>query len=181
MPKVKNKPINLIPQDEFETSIFGRGLKWALSSFRVMVIVTELVVMSAFLSRFWLDAKNSDLNEELKTKQAQISAYEEVESEFRKIQKKLSTAKLLYDEFKTTKILSELETNLPAEVTLNTLTVNFPSISIKASSTSENKIAQMLRNLENNKSFSKIVLSQIVSDQENSQMIVFTIDGEIKK
>jgi len=85
----KSKQINLIPQDEFESSNFGRILKWALSTFRIVVIVTELIVMSAFLSRFWLDAKNSDLNEEINVNKSQIIAYKDIETEFRSLQKNL--------------------------------------------------------------------------------------------
>ena len=70
----KNKSINLLPQEEFDASIFGRTLKWAMGTFRIIVIITEMVVMGAFLSRFWLDAQNSDLDNSIKIASAQISA-----------------------------------------------------------------------------------------------------------
>jgi len=180
MPKVKNKLINLLPQDEFETSIFGRVLKWALSSFRVMVIITEIVVMSAFLSRFWLDARNSDLNEELEMGEVQVRAYEDVELEFRNIQKKLGIAKALYDEPKSTKIFSDVASTLPPDIYLNSIIVNQKSLLIKASSFSESSIAQFVINLEANKNFSDISLSQISTDQDDPSIIVFTINGKVK-
>ena len=65
MPAKKEPEINLLPQEEFEGSVIGRILKWGLSTFRIIVIIVEMVVMAAFLSRFWLDAKNSDLNEDI--------------------------------------------------------------------------------------------------------------------
>ena len=180
MPKVKNKLINLLPRDEFETSILGRILKWALSSFRVMVIITEIVVMSAFLSRFWLDARNSDLNEELEMGEVQVDAYEEVESEFRSIQKKLSIAKVLYNEPKSTKVLSDIAGTLPPDIFLSSVTLNQTSLLIKAASFSESSIAQFVTNLEANKSFSDIELSQISTDQDNPSIIIFTINGKVK-
>ena len=180
MPKVKNKLINLLPRDEFETSILGRILKWALSSFRVMVIITEIVVMSAFLSRFWLDARNSDLNEELEMGEVQVDAYEEVESEFRSIQKKLSIAKVLYNEPKSTKALSDIAGTLPPDIFLSSVTLNQTSLLIKAASFSESSIAQFVTNLEANKSFSDIELSQISTDQDNPSIIIFTINGKVK-
>lgn len=180
MPKVKNKLINLLPRDEFETSILGRILKWALSSFRVMVIITEIVVMSAFLSRFWLDARNSDLNEELEMGEVQVNAYEEVESEFRSIQKKLGIVKLLYNEPKSTKVLSDIAKTLPPDIFLSSATLNQTSLLIKAASFSESSIAQFVTNLEANKSFSDIELSQISTDQDNPSIIIFTINGKVK-
>jgi hypothetical protein len=103
------KHINLLPQDDFQTTGIGRVLKWALSTFRVMVIVTELVVMSAFLSRFWLDSKNSDLNEAMGIKKAQVMAYKEVEKEFRSYQTKLSIASSLYLEGSNAKLLKGIQ------------------------------------------------------------------------
>lgn len=180
MPKVKNKLINLLPRDDFETSIFGRILKWALSSFRVMVIITEIVVMSAFLSRFWLDARNSDLNEELEMGEVQVNAYEEVETEFRNIQKRLSIAKALYNEPKSTKVISDIAGTLPPDVFLSSIALNQTSLLIKAASFSESSIAQFVINLEANKSFSDIELSQIAADQDNPSIIIFTINGKVK-
>lgn len=179
MPKVKNKLINLLPQDEFETSILGRILKWALSSFRVMVIVTELVVMSAFLSRFWLDARNSDLNEELDIGKAQVLAYQDVESEFRNIQKKLSIVKSLYDEPKSTKIFDNISSILPPDIILSSIVVNQKSFLIKATSFSESSIAQFITNLEANNNFSDIALSQISTEQDDPNLIIFTVNGKV--
>lgn len=180
MPKVKNKLINLLPRDDFETSVLGRILKWALSSFRVMVIITEIVVMSAFLSRFWLDARNSDLNEELEMGEAQVNAYEEVELEFRSIQKKLGIAKILYNEPKSTQVLSDIAKTLPPDIFLSSVTLNQTSLLIKAASFSESSIAQFVTNLEANKNFSDIELSQISTDQDNPNIIIFTINGKVK-
>ncbi|HLD92330.1 MAG TPA: PilN domain-containing protein [Patescibacteria group bacterium] len=179
MPKVKNKLINLLPQDEFETSILGRILKWALSSFRVMVIITELLVMSAFLSRFWLDARNSDLNEELDIGKAQVLAYEDVELEFRNIQKKLSIVKSLYNEPKSTKIFERISSILPPDIFLNSIVVNHESFLIKATSFSESSIAQFIANLEANDNYSDITLSQISTGQDDPNLIIFTVNGKV--
>ncbi len=46
--------------------------------------------MIAFLSRFWLDAQHTDLNEEIQQKQAVIEATQNFESEFKDTQKRLS-------------------------------------------------------------------------------------------
>jgi len=47
-----------------------------MGSFRIIVIVTEIIVMGAFLSRFWLDAQNSELDSSIKIASAQITAQE---------------------------------------------------------------------------------------------------------
>ena len=79
--------INLLPKEEFAASTWGRILTWLLSTFRIIVIFTEVIVMAVFLSRFWLDAKANDLNELLRKNQAILKTTTEFENEFRDIQK----------------------------------------------------------------------------------------------
>ena len=86
----KSQPINLLPKEEFAASTFGRIIKWLLSTFRVIVIVVEVVVMSAFLSRFWLDARSTDLNDQIKQRQSIIASFSSFEQSFRATQAKLA-------------------------------------------------------------------------------------------
>ncbi len=180
MPNKKSKDINLIPQNEFETSNFGRILKWALSTFRVIVIITELIVMSAFLSRFWLDAKNSDLTDELNTTKRQVEAFSDIENEFRILQKKVNIAKVIYNQKESNKIISNLLKYLPENVFLSTLSISDNHIAIKAFSTTEQSIAQLMTNLENYKEIDEIILSQISTDTSNANLINFNIGAIIK-
>lgn len=179
MPNKKQKQINLIPQDQFESTSFGRILKWILSSFRIIVIVTELVVMSAFLSRFWLDAKNSDLNDEIDVGKSQVLAYQDIEKEFRSIQKRLNTAKLLYNEPDVTAYFNEISKSMPEGVLLRSVSNNENIISIKASSLTEEKIAEFLINLEDNKSFKDLNVTQVTSNVDNKAETNFTITGNL--
>jgi len=87
--KQKQLKINLLAQEEFATSVLGRILSWALSTFRVIVIAVEMIVVVAFLSRFWLDARITDLNDELKQKQAIVASQATFEKRFRSAQSRL--------------------------------------------------------------------------------------------
>lgn len=179
MPIKKAKQINLLPQDDFQSSTFGRVLKWALSSFRVMVIVTELVVMSAFLSRFWLDAKNSDLNEELNIGKAQVLAYKDVEEEFRLYQKKLSIVKSLYLEKKNSTLLTDIARNMPEDLILSSIQKTSEGIQIKAVGFSERSVAQFLVNLGSVSSLTDVNLSQVASSVDNSFATTFTVNAKV--
>ena len=57
--------VNLLPKDAFESSTFGVVLEWALAFGKWVVILTQLVVMGAFLWRFGLDRKLTDLRKEI--------------------------------------------------------------------------------------------------------------------
>jgi Tfp pilus assembly protein PilN len=180
MPANKKNKINLLPQEEFETSTFGRILKWALSSFRVMVIVTELVVMGAFLSRFWLDAKNSDLNDDLNTSKAQVSAYSDIESTTRSNQKRLAIAKSLYTQKNVSEIIENISKLIPSDISLNSISISESVLTLKASSLSERSIMQFLVNLDNNEDLTDVNLSQISSGVDNSYITIFTITANVK-
>lgn len=77
--------INLLPKDSFEFSTFGKALKWATTVGRVLVVITEFLVLLAFASRFYFDKKLGDMKEVIDQKEVQILAYSEVEGEMRKV------------------------------------------------------------------------------------------------
>src|SRR3989344_2970528 len=149
----KNKPINLLPQEEFDASIVGRILKWAMGTFRIIVIVTEMIVMGAFLSRFWLDAQNSDLNDSIKVAGAEIEAQADFEKEFRGIQSKLSIFKQISQVAVPSKKLELVSSKLPTEISLSSVQIQDGAVQIKGTSGSEAGIAQFVSNLKNEKTF----------------------------
>lgn len=172
----KTEPkINLLPQNEFEASILGRILRWLLSSFRIIVIITEMLVMGAFLSRFWLDARNSDLNETIEEKIAIISAYNDIETEFRAAQKKIEVFSSLSKESSKSESLNLLVSLLPPEVRLKTFGVTENSFQISGISASEQGIFQYLANLRAQKQFAKVELEQLGSDKENETYLTFSL------
>lgn len=174
----KEKGINLLPQNEFEASILGRVLRWALSTFRYIVIVTEMVVMGAFLSRFWLDAQNSDLNESIKQKVGIISGYQDIEKEFNLAQKRLKIFSEISKQPPKSEAVKTISSLLPSDVSLTSMSLGIDSSQINAVSASEQGIAQFITNLEAQKQFRKVELSQLASGKENQSYIIFTIKLE---
>ena len=118
----KDTQINLIPEVGFAATTMGRVLTWMLSSFRIIVIVTEMIVMIAFLSRFWLDAKNTDLTELVLQKQAVIAASSDFEKEFKFAQKRLAIfSELAVDKGILSDTLDTVTKRLPPDVFLNSI------------------------------------------------------------
>lgn len=175
MPK-NQKLINLLPQEEFEASVTGRILRWTMSTFRYIVIVTEMVVMGAFLSRFWLDAKNADLGDSLKIKTAQIQAQSDFEKTFRNLKTRLSILAKLDKNSKPTGIVGSIVSKLPTDVVLTSISYQDSLASLKGVSGSEIGIAQFIANLRGDKSFKKVTLGQITSSQVNQLETVFSVD-----
>lgn len=171
----KSKRINLLPQEEFEASIMGRVLRWAVSTFRIIVTVTEMIVMAAFLSRFWLDAQNSDLSDKLKIASAQISAQANFEKEFRGLQKKLKVFGDIKQAAQSSNKLNLVASKIPAEVVLTALTLGPTSSEVKGESATENGIAQLISNLKAEPLFKQVDLSSLGSSESNPGITTFSI------
>lgn len=172
----KNKSINLLPQEEFDASILGRTLKWAMGSFRIIVILTEMVVMAAFLSRFWLDAQNSDLDNSIKVTTAQISAQRDFEKEFRGVQKKLSIFKQITALPTSSGKLDLVSSQIPQDLVLTSIGVQNNVIQLKGTAGSEVSVAQFISNLKSDTSVKKASLDSIGSSEQNRALITFMIN-----
>ena len=176
----KEKEINLLPKDSFSETSIGRIILWFLSTFRIMVIVVELVVVAAFLSRFWLDSKNADLTDEIKQKQAQIKASEATEKLFRELQKRVSAFSILTSQPKLSSSITSISSLMPPKITLNSIGFSEQGITIIGNTPNEQELAQFLVNLKKSEDFTKVSLSQIGPDQDNKDILKFTISLNIK-
>ena len=172
----KKSAINLLPREEFDASILGRTLRWATGTFRIIVIVTEMLVMGAFLSRFWLDAQNSDLSDSIKIKSAQIVAQADTEKEFRGIQSKLNIVKQIGQISPPSQTIDAIISKLPPDVNLTAVSVSENSAQINGTSASELGIAQFITNLKGDTFFKNVNLGQINSSESNLTRTVFSIN-----
>jgi Tfp pilus assembly protein PilN len=174
----KKDGINLLPREEFAGTILGRILAWAVSAFRIIVISVEMVVVLAFLSRFWLDAQATDLDEEIKKKQAIITSQAAFESDFRAVQEKLKTISSFTSQREPLSLIALVVSHLPADVTVSTISSDANEIQVRANASSEFSIAQLITNLENEEQIEKVTLSQI-GTKADSPFINFSLDIDL--
>jgi Tfp pilus assembly protein PilN len=178
--KKRSRKINLLPREEFLTSTAGRIFAWILSTFRIIVIVTEILVMLAFLSRFWLDAQNTDLNELLLQKQAVLAAALDFENEFKDTQARL----YVFNEYaKDEQIISDalnvISSSLPPDIFLGSIAFNEKAVSTKGTSPSEAGIQQFIVNLSASDKFFNVTLVDVKSEQEG--FLAFSINFVLRE
>ncbi len=171
----KNKSINLLPLEEFEASTIGRVLRWAMGSFRIIVILTEMVVMGAFLSRFWLDAQNSNLVDSIKVASSQIQVQSDFEKEFRGIQTKLAIFKQINSGVKDSDKALSIAGKTPSGVTLSSISVQDTTSDVKGTSDTETAIAQFISNLKTDPAIKKIGLGPVETSDQAVSLISFQI------
>jgi Tfp pilus assembly protein PilN len=176
----KNKQeINLLPEREFAGTVTGRVLSWIISTFRVIVIVTEILVMVAFLARFWLDAQNTDLNDDIDKKKAVLLASTEFESQYKDVQKRLKVFASLANNQPSSKFISAVSTALPPDVLLSDISKLSEELQLEGLTTNERSIQQFVVNLQSSGLFGDVALQDIKTSQTNVNLLSFTIKAVI--
>jgi Tfp pilus assembly protein PilN len=178
----RKSSIEFLPQESWEKGTGGRLLKWALTVGRHVVIFTELIVILAFLSRFKFDRDLTDINEEIKQKQAIVTNSAKFEQEFRLLQSRLvriEQQKNIQPE--TDLIVDAVASLLPIDVYLSDLTVANQQITLNAVALSETGLAGLANNLKTSGKFSKPLISQIYYGGDSDIGIKFQIKTEFIK
>lgn len=158
--------VNLLPTEEIEKAPLGKFLKWALTYGRYIVVVTELIVLLAFLSRFKLDRDITDLSEEIGRKKNIITAAESFENKVRHLQNRLEKIALIE---KATvhpdKTLTYLTTVLPQETTLDSVSVSGSKIILSGKTPSEMGLSTLVAGIRQNKNVAGISVDKITRNE----------------
>jgi len=158
--------INLLPKDGFEFSAAGRTLKWVTTAGRILVVLTEFVVLLAFASRFYFDKKLDDLGEVLVQKEAQIAAYADVETEMRKVLAKQTPIEASEKGgLSFASNIDGLTQVLPAGVFLDSLLLDKNGLSIVGKAQSEYGFAQFISGIKRMPKVSSINMKETSFDQ----------------
>ncbi len=137
--------INLLQRTDTEHTAVGRITTWAVTYGRYIMIGTEIVVLLAFIARFSLDRKLTDLKEEISQKQAILVANAGFEQDVRNIQDRLSKIKTLTDtQSKPADFLTFLVAGLPPDVSLATLDYSANKLIVDAVAGSSDGFSQFL-------------------------------------
>lgn len=171
----KSLRVNLAPKDEFEQSLIGQVLKWALTAGKSIVILTEFVVILAFLSRFKLDMDLNDLNEVIIQKQAIIDSYAEVEQQMRDIQTKIGVLQTATtNTIGVAQATENLTSKLSGEVVLETLTMTKDSYQLKGGSSTEVGLASLIEAFRTDESVTTLSVGEISFNQRKG-LIEFSL------
>jgi Tfp pilus assembly protein PilN len=169
--------INLVPQDEFDSSVVGKALKWALTTGKSIVILTEFVVILAFLSRFQLDRDYNDINEIIVQKQGLVQAYSRVEQEILDVQARMTLAgEIQNTSVNVTTSLDELSLMVPLDTRLETVELNQSGWILRGVAGSETGFANLISRLENSNKFDAINIGDVRFDLRKGGL-VFSIEA----
>ena len=178
----RKKEINLLPKEPWETWILGQLIPWTLSVGRYVVVFVELIVISAFLYRFGLDRKLTDLNEKIKQKQAVVSSYGDLEAKFKQVQRQLQKIKATDEaSVKIDEVLDHIGQITPTDAAYKSIMINQKEVSLQGKVLSEAGLATLLTQAQASKEFSDVRLENVSSGIDNSQAIVFRMSLGFKQ
>jgi hypothetical protein len=146
--------------------VFG---KWS-------VILTQLIVMGAFLWRFTLDRQLTDLNKAIAKDVAVIKSYEQIERDYILTQKQLSQARLAMASQKNAlKMISDIERITPREVWYDRITITPSSVSLTAYAASLPGFGQFLTLVQMDPLFNGVRIGKIESSTAKGAQMQFDI------
>ena len=160
--------INLLPEDDYLLGSIGKIIRWAVSVGRYLVIFTEIIVIISFASRFGLDRKVTDLNQEINKKVAIIESYAGLEAEFRSAQDKLTQYSQLEKQRNLTEVFEQISTVTPTDVTVTQLLVKQDSIYISGSTLSQTSFNHLINNLQLSPFFSDVRIDSVENTDDTS-------------
>ncbi len=170
------RSINLLPRDSFESSAFGVILEWLLVFGKWAVIITQLVVIGAFLYRFTLDRKLTDINKVIARDVAVIKSYEQIERDFVLAQKQILQIKqALASQTLQLRVLSDLQATTPSEVWYDRIALSPNSLALTAYAASLPGFGQLLVNVQANPLFEGVRIGKIESSTTKGAALQFDI------
>jgi Tfp pilus assembly protein PilN len=176
------RSINLLPKDAFESSTLGVILEWSLVFGKWAVILTQLVVMGAFLYRFTLDRNLTDLRKAIARDVAVIKSYDQVEREFVLAQKQINAAKeTLVTQDLMIKTLTNIELITPAEVWYDRVTITPATLALTAYAASLPAFGQFLTAVQRNPFFNGVSIGKIESSTTKGAQMQFDVSMTLAK
>lgn len=173
----KKDAINLLPKDSFERSFLGRVLGWALSFGKWTVIVTQLVVVGAFLFRFGLDRKLTNLRKSIDEELATIRSYESIEDEYRVMQKRVQfLSPVVEEQEKKKKVFQSLVEVTPKDVWYQQVNIGKENVNLNAYSASLNGFGRYISLLQKSDEFRTINVGGVTSGSQEGSQLEFNLN-----
>lgn len=154
---------------------FDKFIDWALNIGRLIIIATEIIAMAAFIYRFSLDEKLSQLNSSIKQKQTFLSLLKNDENQYRDIQNRLA----LISDFsnkgsKVPKIFQDVINLTPDNIKFNKLSLANDNIKINLNTTSTSSLNRFVDSLKKYNAVKAISIDSIENKPQVGLVIAIT-------
>ncbi len=169
----KKKIINLLPSENNSNSFSSKLINWVATTGRIIIIITEIVVVGAFLSRFYFDRQNSDLTDSLRQQKAILDSVKDFEKQFTTVQKRLQAIKevklqIPHFEDQLQILARSVPTNIVLEQVRMSKKTGGVSADILASAYQDLAVIEFIQRLNQQKDITSIRVSRIEKKPKSS-------------
>jgi hypothetical protein len=169
--------INLLRSSE--NHFWEQFLKWALTTGRFLIILTETIALSAFVYRFSLDREIIDLGDKIKQNQTIVSYYKRDELRYRNLHERLAFAEQMtapVDE--KTALLESFVEIARGKVTFQEISVNANAVTVEISTTSTGALSSFLAGIQNLDRVKSVNVNRVENKTANGRINV-TITADL--
>lgn len=174
----KRISVNLLGSETADSSPLGAFIEWVTTYGRYIMVTTELVVLVAFVSRFSLDRKLTDLKEEIQQKQEILEVNRSLEADIRATQERLKNARTIIErQNQVNDAITTVHTLVPSGVYLDNLTIAKDKIQTNAVALTTESFSRFLANLNASKQLTGTEIGDI--SKQALTGIVFSINAKM--
>lgn len=161
-------------------SFFERFINWTLTIGRIVVILTELIALSAFLYRFSLDQQLIDLHSKIKQEQAIVAYLKNNEETYRNLQDRLTVASNFSQIGSSRiKIFNDLIAFAPQGLIFDEFSLNNERLRISAQIYSVSALSSFVDSLKKYNQIEKVMIDKI-QNKAASGVLNVTINATLK-
>ena len=167
------KELSLLPEESNNNSLPSRIIRYLTTVGRYIIVFTELIVISAFISRFWLDRQNSDLSETLRQQKAILESTTEFNNEYTSLQTRLKYIDSHYkSQANYPQNIQSIVTSLPDNVFLQNFIIDKDTAQLTIYSYQEDPLVNLIVNLSLNPGISTVDIQKIEKKSKDSKYFV---------
>lgn len=161
-------------------NFIDRFLKWALSAGRLLIILTEIIALSAFIYRFSLDRQLIDLKDKIKSQQKILDLYKNSEKKYRSVQQRIAlSSELSTTAKKNVDIFNKINSSIPNNMSVTSLTLQRKNIAISADVSSISTLTTFMKKIKSLPEVKGTTLDRI-DNRISSSTLVFTLNILLK-
>lgn len=175
----KSTSINLIKTDKKET--INQVVNWALTIGRGLVIIVEIIALSALLYRFILDNQLRDVHTKIKQEQAILESQKENEKNYKNLQERLNVIASVSDKgSESVKIFKDIISFAPLGMTFSNISLTENAIRIETNVSSIYPLSFFINSLKAYKDVESVSINKIENKTANA-VINVSISVELKQ
>lgn len=162
-------------------SFLDRFIRFALTTGRIVIILTEVVALGAFLYRFSLDRQLVDLHDRIAQETAVVNLLKDNETKFRTLQDRLQLAStLIKEDDSLPTYMTDIIAFAPSDMDIHTIAVAPDAVRIEATLQSVSSLTTFVEKLKSYTAVDSVSLDRI-SNQTETATITVDITALLKK